>query len=125
MRFLVDENLSPRIAALLTSDGHDAFHVREHGMSGSSDTDVLAHAADHGAVLLTADRGDFGRELAFTGALSPSVVLLRQLPDVVRAADVAALLLANLTPVVVEALQSGTFVVVTSRAVRVRRLPLR
>jgi hypothetical protein len=32
------------------------------------------------------------------------VILLRQLPDIVRAPDVAALLLANLTPVVVSAL---------------------
>jgi hypothetical protein len=34
-----------------------------------------------------ADRGDFGRELAYTQALAPSVILLRQLPDIVRAAS--------------------------------------
>ncbi len=56
---------------------------------------------------------------------APSVVLLRQLPDIVRAADVAALLLANLTPAVTSALGTGAFVVLTPKAVRVRYLPLR
>lgn len=82
-------------------------------------------AAADGLTLITADRGDFGRELALTRAVAPSVVLLRQLPDVVRAADVAALLLANLTPAVASALYAGAFVVLTPRAVRVRHLPLR
>ena len=29
MRFLVDENLSPRLAKLLTTAEHDGVHVRE------------------------------------------------------------------------------------------------
>ncbi len=57
--------------------------------------------------------------------VEPSVVLLRQLPEIVRAADVAALLLANLTPAVASALDAGAFVVLTPTAVCVRHLPLR
>ncbi|MGH3814012.1 MAG: hypothetical protein ACRDUV_16425, partial [Pseudonocardiaceae bacterium] len=45
--------------------------------------------------------------------------------DVVRAVDVAALGLANLTPAVLSALDSGAFVVLTPRAVRIRHPPLR
>lgn len=86
---------------------------------------MLAKAAVDGSILITADRGDFGRELALTHAVEPSVILLRQLPDVVRAAEVAALLLANLTSAVVPALTAGAFVVLTPQAVRVRYLPLR
>jgi predicted nuclease of predicted toxin-antitoxin system len=86
---------------------------------------VLAKAAAERLTLITADRGDFGRELALTRAVEPSVVLLRQLPDVVRAAEVAALVLANLTPAVASALNAGAFVVLTPTAVRVRHLPLR
>lgn len=125
MRFLIDENLSPRIGPLLIAGGHHATHVRDHGMAGASDSQVLAKAAADGLTLITADRGDFGRELALTRAIEPSVILLRQLPDVVRAADVAALLLANLTPAVASALGAGAFVVLTPTAVRVRHLPLR
>jgi predicted nuclease of predicted toxin-antitoxin system len=94
-------------------------------MASASDLRVLAKAVSDGLTLITADRGDFGRELALTRAVEPSVILLRQLPDVVRAADVAALLLANLTPTVTSALGTGAFVVLTPTAVRVRHLPLR
>ncbi|MCA1695251.1 MAG: DUF5615 family PIN-like protein [Actinobacteria bacterium] len=124
MRFLIDENLSPRICPLLIAGGHHATHIRDLGMASASDPQVLAKAAADGLTLITADRGDFGRELALTRAVEPSVVLLRQLPDVVRATDVAALLLANLTPAVASALGAGAFVVLTPTAVRVRHLPL-
>jgi predicted nuclease of predicted toxin-antitoxin system len=132
VRFLIDENLSPRICALLIAGGHHATHIRDYGMASASDPQVLAKAAAEGLTLITADRGDFGRELALTRAVEPSVILLRQLPDVVRAADVAGMLLANLTPAVASALgarrstlDAGAFVVLTPRAVRVRHLPLR
>ncbi len=125
MRFLVDENLSPRICTLLGASGHDAEHVRELGLAGASDHDVLVAAADGDRVVVTADTGDFGRELAATGATRPSVILLRQLPDVVRAADVAALLVANLGPELVAALDRGAFAVLTPRSVRLRPLPMR
>ena len=125
MRFLIDENLSPQICALLIARGHHATHIRDHGMASASDTQVLAKAAAEGLTLITADRGGFGRELALTRATEPSVILLRQLPDIVRAADVAALLLANLTPAVTSALDAGAFVVLAPTTVRVRHLPLR
>ena len=80
MRFLVDENLSPRVCDHLNRAGHEAVHVRDEGLRSAPDVRVLATAAADGRVLLTADRGDFGRELAHTQALAPSVVLLRQLP---------------------------------------------
>lgn len=125
MRFLVDENLSPRVCPALAAGGHHAIHVRDEGMAGATDPQVLAAAAAGGHILITADRGDFGRELARTRACAPSVVLLLQLPDVVRAADVAALVLANLTDAVTSALGAGAFVVLTPTTVRVRHLPLR
>jgi predicted nuclease of predicted toxin-antitoxin system len=125
VRFLIDENLSPQVCIFLIAGGHHATHIRDHGMASASDPQVLAKAAADGLTLITADRGDFGRELALTRAVEPSVVLLRQLPDIVRAADVAALLLANLTQAVMSALGAGAFVVLTPQAVRVRYLPLR
>lgn len=104
MRFLVDENLSPYVCEHLNAVGHDATHVRDEGMQGATDPQVLTEAAADQRGLLTADCGDFGRELAHTQATAPSVILLRQLPDIVRAAEVAALILANLTPELASAL---------------------
>lgn len=123
MRFLIDENLSPRTCQILHTAGHEASHVRDVGLASASDHHVLRYA-DTGLVIVTADRGDFGRELATTGSTRPSVVLLRQLPRVVRAADVGALLVANLPQLATE-LAAGAFVVLTPRTVRVRPLPLR
>ncbi|WP_172898979.1 DUF5615 family PIN-like protein [Micromonospora coriariae] len=44
MRFLVDNNLSPKVAAGLTVAGHEATHVREYGMSAAPDEKVMAKA---------------------------------------------------------------------------------
>ncbi len=45
MRFLIDENLSPRICALLTAGGHHATHIRNYGMASASDQQVIAKAS--------------------------------------------------------------------------------
>ena len=51
MRFLIDENLSPRICALLIADGHSSFHIRDYGMASASDQQVLAKAAVEGLTI--------------------------------------------------------------------------
>lgn len=104
MRFLLDENLSPKVCPLLDAAGHDAVHVRDCALAGAPDAAVLAYAARDSRIVVTADRADFGRELAGSGDATPSVILLRQLARVVRAADVTALLIANLTPDIIDAL---------------------
>ena len=63
MRFLVDENLSPRLADLLTACGHDAVHVRDLGLHGGSDADVMDQAVASDRVIVSADT-DFGALLA-------------------------------------------------------------
>ena len=60
MRFLIDENLSPRICTFLIAGGHYATHIRDHGMASASDLRVLAKAAADGLTLITADRGTSG-----------------------------------------------------------------
>jgi len=41
MRFLIDNALSPQLAAKLAAMGHDAIHVREIGIASSSDEVIL------------------------------------------------------------------------------------
>lgn len=125
MRFLLDENLSPRIGAPLIDAGHDVLHVRDCGLAGATDVRVLAYGVKDDRVVVTADRADFGRELASSGEKHPSVLLLRQVADVARASDVARLILANLTTEVAGALEVGAFVVLSPTAVRIRFLPIR
>ena len=121
MRFLVDENLSPILADLLRAAGHDASHVREIGLQSATDQVVMSRAEIEQRVVVSADT-DFGTLLARSGATLPSVLLIRRLAGR-RAADQAAIILANL-PAVSEDLHDGAVVVLTDEWVRIRRLPL-
>jgi len=78
MRFLIDNNLSPRLVAILAESGHDAVHVRDRELHAATDEVVLEWARLEQRVLLSADT-DFGTILAHSRARSPSVVLLRRL----------------------------------------------
>lgn len=60
MRFLVDANLSPRLADLLRAAGHDATHVRSLRLQDADDEVIFARAVDDGSVLVSEDT-DFGR----------------------------------------------------------------
>ena len=66
---------------------------------------------------------DFGELLAVSNAAKPSVLLLRRQQGR-RAAQLAALLLANLGDVA-DDLAEGSIVVLDERRIRVRGLPLR
>lgn len=55
MKILVDEDLPRAVADLLTEQGHEAVHVIDAGLRGSSDDSVFRACVDEGALLLTAD----------------------------------------------------------------------
>jgi predicted nuclease of predicted toxin-antitoxin system len=121
VKFLVDENLSPLVAAGLREAGYEATHVADVGMRSAGDTALIEFAAENGCILVSADT-DFGTLLAATAARAPSVVLIRRTVDR-RAGRLLALLLENLEQVEL-ALEEGAVVVLEDARVRVRRLPL-
>jgi predicted nuclease of predicted toxin-antitoxin system len=59
MRFLIDNNLSPKLADLLADAGHDASHVRDLGLGSANDEVVLDRARLENRILISADT-DFG-----------------------------------------------------------------
>jgi predicted nuclease of predicted toxin-antitoxin system len=59
VRFLIDEMYGGRVAERLRERHHDAVHVREIGLGGAPDADVLARAAEEGRVLVTENAADF------------------------------------------------------------------
>ncbi len=120
MRFLVDECLSPALAAALHEAGHDAVHIVDLGQRGAPDTVVMQLARLQHRVLVSADT-DFGELLARSHASEPSVVLFRG--DEVGPAVLAATLLGNLDQVE-QSLASGAIVVILDDRIRVRRLPI-
>lgn len=60
MNFVIDEQLPPELADWLVGQGHDAVHVRDLGLSSSSDRLIREAALETGAVVITKDE-DFVR----------------------------------------------------------------
>lgn len=55
MRFLIDEQLPPRLVDWLRSQGHEADHVRALIAPQASDKRIVKLAAETGAVIVTKD----------------------------------------------------------------------
>ncbi|OGN88648.1 MAG: hypothetical protein A2158_08045 [Chloroflexi bacterium RBG_13_46_14] len=120
MKFLVDNALSPLIAAELCRAGHDATHVREYGMQADSDEKIFKRAAEEHRIILSADT-DFATLLALRSKKEPSVLLFRRSSR--RPGDQAALLLTNL-PNLEHVLKEGSIVILEDTRIRVRSLPV-
>lgn len=44
VKLLLDENISPAAAIALAADGVDAWHVRDRGLEGTTDHELLDRA---------------------------------------------------------------------------------
>jgi predicted nuclease of predicted toxin-antitoxin system len=121
MKFLIDNALSPALAALLQQAGHDAIHVRSIGLQHADDDVIFDRAAVEGRILVSAD-ADFGTLLAVHSSRQPSVIQFRgegsRKPDAL-----ARTLLANL-PQLMDSLENGCIVTFEPARVRVRLLPI-
>jgi predicted nuclease of predicted toxin-antitoxin system len=121
MKFLIDNALSPVVAAELCDGGHDAIHVRDCGLTDADDAVIFDRAAREQRVVVSADT-DFGTILALRRALLPSVILFRGAKPR-NPKGQAALLLINLGGLETM-LERGAVVVVEPGRIRVRVLPI-
>ena len=121
MRFLIDNALSPALAAFVQQAGHDAVHVRGLGLQHADDEAIFEYAAAEHRIVVSAD-ADFGTLLAVRASRQPSVIQFRgegsRKPEAL-----ARTLLANL-PQLVDALENGSIVTFEPARVRVRLLPI-
>ena len=120
MKFLADMGISPKTVVFLRERGCDAVHLTELGLRRLHHEDVLELARAHDRILLTHDL-DLARIVACRSAESPSVVIFR-LSDM-RPTNVNRHLSA-LIDLYGEALRRGAILSVTSRRVRITRLPV-
>lgn len=72
MRFLVDAQLPPALARMLSAHGHVAEHATDVGPADAPDRDLWRYALEHQAVLITKDE-DFSNMLVFGG---PALVIV-------------------------------------------------
>ncbi len=121
MRFLVDNALSPAVAEGLCRSGHDATHVRDHGLADAGDDVIFEFAERDRRVVVSADT-DFGTILALREASMPSVILFRGATPR-KAEGQTGLLLANFSEIAT-VLERGAIVVIEPQRMRVRMLPI-
>ncbi len=75
MKFLLDQNLSPRLVRALASTHPESAHVREFGMQSASDEAIWSFARQDGFTILSKD-ADF-HQRSFLYGSPPKVVWLR------------------------------------------------
>ncbi len=120
MKFLIDNALSPILAAGLNEKGYDAVHVRNIGLASASDPEIFERASIENRIIISADT-DFGTLLAFRKSSKSSFILFRQ-TDKHPSAQLKLLLskIASLE----KDLLSGSIVVFEDKRIRIRQLPI-
>lgn len=121
MNFLIDNALSPSVAAGLRAAGHDAVHVLDYRMHAATDEAIVERAALESRVVVSADT-DFGALLSLREATAPSVILFRGASPK-RADEQVALILTGLATIDA-ALRRGAIVVLERHRLRLRELPI-
>ena len=79
---LIDECLSPRLAAVARARGLEAMHISWLGREGAKDWDLVALAAERGCVVVTNNRRDFLRLYAVLEVHNGLIIIV---PKVLRA----------------------------------------
>jgi predicted nuclease of predicted toxin-antitoxin system len=76
MKFIIDEDLSPRVARYLCQEFYfDAIAVSDRGLLGATDLEVLDYAFNEDRMLVTANVRDF-EKLAAAAEIHAGIVLM-------------------------------------------------
>ena len=75
MKLLFDENLSPKLPRILSTDFPESIHVRDCGLKGFPDEDVWEYARNNGFTIVSKDSDFYQRSLLY--GHPPKLVWLR------------------------------------------------
>lgn len=120
MKLILDMNLPPRLAAMLSNDEIEAVHWSALGKCDATDVEIMKYAEETGYIVVTMDL-DFSAILASTQRYRPSVIQIRAenaSPD-----DLCKPLLNALRQMKSE-LDAGALLTIDLDRTRLRLLPL-
>ena len=90
MRFLVDENIFPKITSYLRSLGHDIKSLQEEGIFRIPDDKIIRMAKDEDRTIITFDK-HFGNVMKYPPSNAAGIIHIRihppLLPDIISAMD--------------------------------------
>ena len=121
MKFLLDVGISPRLGVLLEEAGHTFRFVPDYYSNRLPDEEILEIARQNGEVIIAHDL-DFGMQLAFSGASSPSVIIFRI--HHINPEIFLQLILACWESIE-SPLAEGALVLIEKASVRIRALPIK
>jgi len=117
-RFLVDEDMPRSTSVVLREAGHEVEDVRDAGLRGCTDEEVIAYARARGAVLITADKG-FANILRFPLGTHAGI-LVQRMPNELSVPELNRRLLQALMRMEGEDLR-GLLIIVEPHRIRIRR----
>lgn len=117
---IVDVNLSATWAQYLRERGHDAEHWTGIGDHTAEDTEIMAYAVQHDAVILTGDM-DFASIHAFEQSTKPSIIQLRA-KDLLPSAQ--GHLVARALTIGASNLRLGAVITIKASRMRIAKLPI-
>ena len=120
MRAFLDQGLPYSSVIYLREAGCEAIHTVDVGMERATDRAIIDYARSENRFCVTLD-SDFHSIIALANESSPSVVRIRQ--EGLSGQQLAKLLL-RIYPEIEADIVMGTFVTVTDKSIRVRRLPI-
>lgn len=119
-KVLLDQGLPRSSVIWLRQAGWDAVHVYEMGLSRARDKDILDYARAERRTCITLN-ADFHAIVAVANDTAPSVIRLRL--EGLRGQGLAELIL-RIWPQIESQVRHGALVTVTTKAIRVRVLPI-
>lgn len=119
MKFLIDNNLSPKLSNYLLSLGHDSKHVKELRFESATDSQIFELAYKEKRIIVTADT-DFGYILSQWEFEFPSIILFRYYSyDPQKQFNT----LKTILPQIEDDILKGSIVVIEPARLRIKKLP--
>jgi len=120
MKILIDMNLPPLLAVMLSDMGLKSMHWSKVGAHDAKDSEILQYAIENELVVMTCDL-DFSTILSITHGSKPSIIQIRTQCFHI---EKLAVMLKHSIPLYKDDLASGAILTIDAKRARLRLLPL-